>query len=259
MSIHQHIPIHPRFANKNFNMTPPDNVQRCPRVVPLAQNSRNVNPQPQDDHNWSNCQSDFNDEDFDLFEVQSDNQKGDNVDKSGKPYDIMIIIMVVVIIILIIAIIWLMLSNNDDPVLEKVVQPPQYMRPPGDMMGYNQRIYPAQYQQQMAQQMPQQQKEQQQMAQQMHQQQMEQQMPQQDQQLKTSKSEMDSVYQTLKEKSEKNENLDVDVYTQSHKPILSKRKESIPTLETIVEDINEEDDQEYDQEYDQNNNFQNSD
>ena len=264
MSIPQHIPIHPRFTNKNFKMAPPENVRTSQRFAPAPS-------QHNDDHNqnWSNGQSEFNDDEFDLFEVPVDNQKGDDVEKSGKPYDVMIIIMAVVIIILIIAVIWLMLANNDEIVSEKIVQPPQYMRPPGEMMGYPQSQPPLRYPQQQCQPQylqPQQHQPQQSQPQQSQpqQHQPQQHQPQQSQQqppCQTSKSEMDSVYQALKKKSEKNEKLSIDQYTTTQQPIVesvaqTKKSLSVPTLETIIEDVDEEYDEEYT--YNQNNEFESS-
>jgi hypothetical protein len=229
MSGPQHIPIHPRFARKPF----------IPQQAPPPR------PPVHEEIRFNEPDLDFakdNSDEFDLFEVaSSDGHRNVDSEQKKKPYDMMIIVMAVIIIVLIIIIVWLILSNNDEPVPEKVIQtPPQYMRPPNDMAGYR-------YMQPPPMQQPPSMQPQQMQQQQMQPQQMQPQPPPTAE--PTSKLEMDSVFDKLKQKSAKNEKLPVDQYT-----ITDSRKREAPvkqTLETIAEEISEEEAAEdgYDEEY----------
>ena len=169
-------------------------------------------------------------EKFDLFEVEPENfgeELGPKVDKSlkKKPYDIMIIVMAVVIIVLILIIVWLLLSNKDEAVPENMVLP-QYMRPPGSV--------PPQYMQQLSPQM-----QQQMQSHPMQPPPMQQQMqpPPPPMQSRTTKEDIDSVYEQLKQKSSKNEKLNVEQYTNNQEYKNSSNKLG------VIEEVEEEDDE----------------
>jgi flagellar basal body-associated protein FliL len=163
----QHIPIRPRFSQKSFNMPFAQPSEPTPR-----ENNIPAEPSP-------SAQPIL--EEFDLFEVlPEENNKPKSPPPKKKPYDIMIIVMAVIIIILILVIVWLMLSNKEDPVPENMVFP-QYMRPPG-------------MQQQPMQRQPMQQQP-------MQQQPMQQQPMQPPPVSKTTKTDIDSVYEQLRQKN----------------------------------------------------------
>lgn len=209
-----HIPIHPRFAPKVFmQQQQPQPQQPSPQDIPSAA------------HFGGNVEAD----DFDIFEVPAEKPKEEEPKK--KPYDKMIIIMAVVIIVLIAVVIWLMLSNNDDA-NDRSVNPSQFMGyPPGaripppsqfmQMPPAQFQVYPPPTAATNSAQMYS--------------------APQTTSPAKSDsakpdatkayKSEMDSLYDELKQKSANNEKLPLDKYVKSN--------DSKPrTLDTIFEESN---------------------
>ncbi len=270
MSTSKHIPIFPRFAGKQYNAPFTEHPPRQNEARFNPNNKQNEEQLPDSFDQFPKGFNGVHDDEFDLFEVSQDTQKNEDVDQKKRPYDMMIIIMVVVIVILMVAVIWLMLSNNDEPVPEKNVQIPQYMRSPAEMMVYPQAPSGFRMPQQPTMQYPPQQYPpqqplpQQQPTMQYPPQQPLPQQPLPPQQQQTSKTELNNVYQKLKQKSAKNEKLSVDQYTVNANNNSTRSEYTVKdsnehmTLETIAEEvINEENDRyedgdgDEDEEYDE--------
>jgi flagellar basal body-associated protein FliL len=215
----QHFPIHPRFMKKQFAAagSPPQQPEEFTKPVG----------------------GDVPFDDFDIFDAPpaSADVKEEPQPCKKKPYDTMIIVMAVVIIVLIIVVVWLMLSNNSEPVSDAMVQPQFAGYPPGARMPpyipqgppvglYQQQSGIASAASAPVQQAP-----------------IASTPVQQAPSPVATKTEMDALYEELKNKSAKNEKLPVDTYTLVDTRVESKEDlqsaDKTPRLDTIFE---EEDD-----------------
>jgi hypothetical protein len=217
-----HIPIHPRFMKKQFAATGPS-------------------PQQPEEFSKSTGGSDVPFDDFDIFDVPQTpvDIKEEPQPCKKKPYDTMIIVMAVVIIVLIIVVVWLMLSNNDEQISDAAVQPQFAGYPPGarmpPYMPQQQGPSPGPYQQ-MSQNPPTGVYQQGLAPPQMPKPPVQQEPP------AATKSEMDALYEELKNKSAKNEKLPVDTYTlvdtrvEPREVTANSSPDKTPLLDTIFEE-----------------------